>query len=99
MKGLHIVFDGQQAAYRANIVTELYTKTGIRTSAILGTLNIIHSTIEEMEKLYQLPVKESILTWDKGHSPRRKGVYPEYKANRKKEWTPEDDQWKQEFVF
>ena len=97
MKGLHILFDGQNAAYRANVVTELYTKQGVRTSAIIGTLNIAHSTLEELEKSYHLPVKESIFVWDKGHSPRRKAVYPEYKHNRKKEWTPEDDIWKQEF--
>ena len=99
MTGLHIIFDGRNTAYRANVVTELYTKQGIRTSAILGTLNITHSTLEEMNKLYNLPIKEGIFVWDKGHSARRKEVYPEYKANRKKEWTPEDELWIKEFHY
>ena len=97
MKGLHILMDGGNTSYRANVVTELYTKTGIRTSAILGTLNITHSTVEELGDMYNLPIKECIFAWDKGHAPRRKKVFPEYKHNRKKEWTPEDDLWKQEF--
>lgn len=97
MKGLHLVFDGTNTAYRANVVTDLSTKQGVRTSAIVGTLNILHSTAEYLMKQYDLPVKEMILAWDKGHSPRRKELFPEYKAGRKKEWTPEDDQFRREF--
>lgn len=98
MKGIHIIVEANGAAYRANVVTELSTKQGVRTSAILGTLNIAHSTITGLSKMYQLPVKETIFAWDYGHSPRRKALFPEYKQGRvKKEWTPEDKQWMEEF--
>lgn len=99
MTGLHILLDGNNTAYRANCVTELYTKQGVRTSAIVGTLNITHSVMEQLSKKYDLPVKEVIFGWDKGHSPRRKQVFPEYKGNRQKEnQTEEDKQWMEEFI-
>lgn len=99
MRGLHILLDGNNTAYRANCTTELYTKQGERTSAIMGVLNITHSTIEALAKEYKLPIKEVVYAWDLGHSPRRKQVFPEYKANRKSdERTEEDKQWMDEFI-
>lgn len=99
MKGIHILMDGNNTAYRANCVTELYTKSGIRTSAIVGVLNITHSVINQLNKLYDLPVKEVIYGWDRGHSQRRKDIFPDYKGNRKSvEKTPEEKQWMQEFI-
>lgn len=97
MTGIRVIFDGNANAYRANCVMELSTKQGFRTSAIIGTLNIIHSTVEELSKLYDSPVKEVIFVWDKGRSPRRMEVYPDYKSSRKKEFTPEDKQWIEDF--
>lgn len=97
MNGLHVIFDGSNTAYRANVVTELSTKQGFRTSAIMGTLNIIHSTVDFLRKKYEYPVKEVIFAWDKGHSPRRKELFPEYKAGRKKNWEPEDEQFHKDF--
>ena len=97
MEGLHVIFDGTNTAYRANMVTELTTKQGFRTSAIIGSLNIIHATCEYLSKTYDMPLKNIIMVWDKGHSARRKELYPEYKAGRKKVWTPEDDQFRKEF--
>lgn len=99
MKGLRIVIDGNNSAYRANCTTELYTKQGVRTSAIMGTLNIIHSVAEQLSSLTDYPVKEIIVAWDGGHSPRRKAIFPGYKANRKKDSnTEEDRQWMEEFI-
>lgn len=95
--GIRIIFDGNNTAYRANVVTELCTKQGERTSAIIGTLNITHNVIQTLEKELDKPVKEVIFAWDMGHSKRRLEVYPEYKHNRKKEFTPEDNQWMDEF--
>lgn len=97
MKGIRLVFDGNANAYRANCVVELCTKQGFRTSAIIGTLNIVHSTVDTLSKMYSAPVKEVIFVWDKGRSPRRMEVYPDYKGNRKKEFTPEDKQWMEDF--
>lgn len=99
MNGLHILMDGNNTAYRANCVTELYTKTGVRTSAIVGVLNMTHSVIEQLNKEYELPVKEVIYGWDRGHSQRRKEVFPEYKGNRTAaEKTEEEKQWMSEFI-
>lgn len=100
MVGLHILMDGNNTAYRANCTTELYTKSGERTSAIMGVFNITHNVIESLSKEYKLPVKEVVYAWDLGHSPRRKAVFPEYKANRKKgeERTEEDRTWMDEFI-
>lgn len=99
MRGLHILFDGNNTAYRCNCTTELYTKAGQRTSAIMGVLNTTHSTAETLSEKYDLPIKELVYAWDLGHSPRRKEVFPEYKANRKKEEkTEEDNQWMSEFI-
>ena len=97
MKGLHIIFDGNNTAYRANVITELFTKQGFRTSAISGTLNIVHSTVGFLNKSLELPVKEIIFAWDRGHSSRRTELFPEYKAGRTQEQTPEDKQWLKEF--
>ena len=99
MKGIRILLDGNNTSFRANSVTELYTKSGVRTSAIMGTLNIAHSVIESLTKRYSLPVNEVIFAWDKGHSKRRTDLYPEYKANRhKEERTEEEKQFMKEFI-
>ena len=97
MNGIRIIFDGANTSYRANCVMELATKQGVRTSAIMGTLNILHSTMETLSEMCDAPVKETIFVWDKGKSPRRLEVFPEYKGNRKKEFTPEDKQWMEDF--
>lgn len=96
--GLRIIFDGNNTAYRANCVTELYTKSGERTSALVGVLNITHSVIENLTKSYKMPVKEVIYAWDKGHAQRRKELFPEYKGNRNHEKTDEEKQWMTEFI-
>lgn len=103
MPGLRILMDGNNTAYRANCVTELYTKRGERTSAIVGTLNITHSVMEKLADEYGLPVKEVIYAFDKGHSQRRKDLFPEYKHNRKKdqqdtEAAEENRLWMEEFI-
>ena len=97
MSGLHVIFDGSNTAYRANVVTELSTKQGFRTSAIVGTLNIVHATVNYLNKCYDFPAKEVIFAWDKGHSPRRTELFPQYKSGRKKNWQPEDEQFMKEF--
>ena len=97
-KVLHILFDGNNTAYRANCTTELYTSLGERTSAIQGTLNITHSTLMQLSKLLEIPVKEVIYAWDMGHSERRKAIYPEYKSNRKKDKSEDDKIWLGEFI-
>lgn len=98
MSGLHLLLDGNNTCYRANCTTELYTKSGERTSGIMGTLNITHSVSEQLSQITGEPVKEIIYAWDMGHSERRKALFPEYKANRQKEYTEEDKEWLNEFI-
>lgn len=98
MRGIHIIQDGNNSAYRANCTTELYTRDGKRTSAIVGTLNIAHSVAEQLADKLNLPVKEIIFTWDLGHSKRRTDIFPEYKGNRQKERTEEEQEWMSEFI-
>ena len=97
MEGLHLLFDGSNTAFRANMVSDMSTKEGFRTAAIYGTLNITHSNILYLQKEYELPVKEVIYAWDLGHSARRKEIFPEYKAARKERYTPENQDFFKEF--
>lgn len=96
MSGLHLVFDGNATAYRADVVSELFTKEGFRTSAIVGTLNITHSTIQYLKAEYDMPVKSVVYLWDMGHSPRRDTLFPEYKIKRIQNVTEEDAQRRKE---
>ncbi len=98
MGKIHLVFDGNNLCYRCNCVTELYTKQGQRTSAILGTLNAVHSNVKSLSNKCNKPVSEIIMAFDKGHSQRRKTVFPDYKSNRKKEKSDEDKEWMSEFI-
>lgn len=95
MLGFHVLVDGQNTAIRTNAVMDVQTKQGERTAAIFGTLNTLHNIIETIsEKLDAFP-REIILFWDRGHSARRKEIFPDYKV-KKKEWTPEDKAWTEE---
>lgn len=97
MEGIHIIMDGNQAAYRANCTTELYTKDGHRTSAIMGVLNITHNVLKSVFEHFKSPIKEIIYAWDCGHSQRRKDVFPDYKSNRKGDISEDKEIWFKEF--
>ena len=97
MNGMHLVYDGSNTAFRANMVSEMSTKDGFRTAAIAGTLNITHSNILQLQKDLDLPVKQILFAWDLGHSARRKEIFPEYKVARKERYTPEDQDFFKEF--
>ena len=101
-RGIHLIFDGNQTAFRANCTSELYTKDGVRTSAIYGTLKITHSIAESILGLIPFEygkIKDIVFAWDFGHSERRKKIFPQYKANRKKyKQSEEDRQWMSDFI-
>lgn len=97
MAGIHILMDGNNTAYRANCTTELYTKDGRRTSAIMGTLNITQGTIRHIADDLEQPVVEVIYAWDSAHSQRRVELFPEYKASRKKDHSEDKEIWFKEF--
>lgn len=93
MKGIHIILDGNNTAIRNNSVMDISTKAGERTAAIYGCLNTAHSAIEYLSDKFRLPVKQVIFLWDRGHSSRRKQLYPEYKAAKRSDWSPESEDW------
>ena len=92
---IHIVFDANNLCIRCDMTSELYTRTGERTSAIMGAISSAHAVIEQLNDQYRSAghqVCEVIFAWDKGHSDRRKKVFPEYKANRHKTGRTEEEQ-------
>lgn len=88
-----LIYDGNNLAFRANSVMELKTKSGIRTSAIYGVLNSISKDLSLFRKR-GIDIDEVIFSWDCGKSKRRLDLYPEYKANRKKQREKEEDKQK-----
>lgn len=95
---IRLIIDGNNMIFRNNVMNELYDKNGNRTSGILGTLNNIHFLLTHMYSVYKEEVSEIYMTFDAGHSKRRLEIYPEYKANRKKDQTDEELQKKKEFI-
>lgn len=95
---MRLIYDGNNVAYRNNVVTELYTKDGERTSAIYGTLNSIKKDVPEVEKFMKTKTNEVIFVWDFGKSKRRLDWFPEYKSNRAKDKTEDEKLWFEEFL-
>lgn len=95
---MKLIYDGNNTAYRADCVTELYNKAGKRTSAIVGTMNSIKSDIDNLESLLGEKVEEVIVAWDYGKSKRRMELYPEYKGTRKHDTTEDDRLRYEEFI-
>ncbi|MNW28090.1 DNA polymerase I, thermostable [compost metagenome] len=103
---MKLLIDGNNLAYRANATTELTTKQGERVSAIFGTLQMIQSYLKESEGKYKNKMLDSlrlfyknpellfndvVTCWDAGKSKQRMTLFPEYKANRKKEDRTEEE--------
>jgi DNA polymerase-1 len=82
---LKIIFDGNNTALRCDYVSDLYNSQGKRTSAIYGVLESIVTTVNVIKEETELDVDDIIFVWDKGKSPRRKKLWPAYKAQRHKE--------------
>lgn len=95
---IRILIDGNNMVYRNNIVSELYTKQGQRTSGILGTLNNIRFILELFRKELKEEIGEVICVFDAGHSKRRVSLFPDYKAHRKQERSEEDELFMKEFI-
>lgn len=89
MPKIHIIIDGNNNVYRADMTTNLYTTKGVRTSGIKGLLSIIQATTTEMKSKFKLPIGKIVVTWDFGHSELRKSILPTYKINRKQNETEE----------
>lgn len=92
MRHLHVLFDSNNAAWRADSVVDLFLPDGTRTSAIFGVLKIFNSSLDELSNLENLPVAEVISVWDWGHSKRRTSLYPEYKYKSGKTQRTEEEE-------
>lgn len=76
-----LIIDGSYMLHRAMhtpAFQELRTSMGIKSGGVFGFLRIFQAEI--MKNSGYFP----IVCWDKGLSPRRTEVYPDYKANRKR---------------
>lgn len=90
MTNIHVIWDGNNTCFRADCVSDLRTKDGLRSAGIYGTLNILHNMFTELPKVFRdkglgdVRVTDNVFCWDMGHSKRRTTLFPEYKAGRNK---------------
>lgn len=96
---MRLLIDGNNAAYRANVTTDLRTKSGEKVSAIYGVLNMINGYLKKssggwknkiLEAVHEakldrtLTFNEVVVCWDGGKSKFRKEIFPDYKGHREK---------------
>ena len=77
-----MIFDGSYALHRALHapgLQDLCTTSGIKSGGVFGSLKILQS------ELKKFPGYAPVFCFDKGLSKRRTGIYPDYKANRKRQ--------------
>lgn len=77
-----LAVDGSYALHRAlntPALQELRTTTGMKTGGVFGTLKILQSEIKKFPGYFP------IFCFDKGLSKRRTDLYPDYKANRRRQ--------------
>lgn len=82
---MRLIFDGNNTALRCDYVSDLYNSQGKRTSATYGVLDTIVSTTDVLQDTTGKEITDIIFVWDLGKSPRRKELWPEYKAHRHKD--------------
>lgn len=98
-----LVVDGSYALHRAlhtPALQELVASSGIKSGGVFGFLRILQSEIKKFPNYFP------VVCWDKGLSPRRVELYPDYKANRRRSEadsmiaagvTPETDDYLEEY--
>jgi DNA polymerase-1 len=69
----NLIIDAKNLFFISDWVSNLYTTYGQRTSAIYGSFRIL-ATLKK-----KFPDAEIFFCWDKGRSPRRIAIHPEYK--------------------
>lgn len=95
---LSLLVDGNNAAFRCNSVVELTTKSGQRTSAIYGVLNLLQHEIKNVGGQLDQEVGEVVVFWDGGHHQRRRELHPDYKGKRTHARTEEEETRYREFL-
>lgn len=71
-----LIFDGNHALHRMMHIKEFFTmRVGdVYTGGVFGFIKMLRS------KVYEIKPARVVVCWDKGHSDRRKAIYPEYKS-------------------
>ena len=87
-----LVIDGNNLSYRQSVVSELHTSTGIATSVIYSILKGLTSFINKFDAF------NFVICWDTHRSRRRLALFPGYKSGRRKERTPEEQEWYTGFI-
>lgn len=87
------IVDGNNLAFSSNMVCRLHTKDDFPTQAIKGFFN----SLQSYAKLFN--PTQIYVAWDGGKSKRRMELCPEYKANRAKEKTPQEEMDFEEFLI
>jgi len=87
------IVDGNNLAFSSNMVMRLHTKDDFPTQAIKGFFN----SLQSYAKLF-CPT-QIFVAWDGGKSKKRMKLCPEYKANRAKEKTQQEEMDFEEFLI
>ena len=87
-----LVIDGNNLAWRKSVYGDLRTATGISTTVIFCILSGMLSYIKRFDAY------NTVLCWDTTKSRRRLRLFPSYKANRKREYTEEEQVEYNEFI-
>ena len=84
-----ILIDGNHLTGRCNAtLSEMTTSRGVPSGVVYGFLRGLHYLHLE----HNVDYPEITVCWDRGRSEKRMALYPEYKANRTKDQTPEQEQ-------
>ena len=87
------IVDGNNLAFSSNMVMRLHTKDDFPTQAIKGFFN----SLQSYARLFN--PTQIFVAWDGGKSKNRMEICPEYKANRAKEKTPQEQMDFEEFLI
>lgn len=77
-----LVIDGSYTLHRAlhtPAMADLRTSTGVKSGGVFGFLRMLQSEIKKFPGYFP------VVCWDKGLAKRRTELYPDYKANRKRQ--------------
>lgn len=98
-----LIIDGSYMLHRALHVPALFdlsTSDGVKSGGVYGFLKTLQSEIRKFPEYFP------VVCWDKGLAKRRTDLYPDYKANRKRQkvdeiiaagGTPEKDEYLEEY--
>lgn len=80
-----LIIDGHNLCWRIAKRLPVLTANGKAVQVVYGALNAIHGMLAQFQP------DVCTVCWDTGHSAYRKKVFPDYKANRHKQHTKEEE--------